>query len=156
MALKGNGYTVEDDISMTCESVAERGVGLVIKTAGSGIALGDSRNKADLVANPSGYKPAGLLFNDVVDYDVTRYHGNFHKNETRKSFPCHLIRKGRYTTNKVSGTPAPGDPAYLTTNGQFTPTVSSTGGTVATPKVGSFFSGKDADGYATIDINLPQ
>jgi hypothetical protein len=154
MALKGDRKIIETDITMTCESVAERGVTLVHKTSGSGIALGESAGQADLLS-PSGKIVAGMLLNDVVNIDTTRYHTNFHKDETLIGARCTLLRKGRLTTNKISGTPAVGDTAYLTTSGNLTPTVSATGGVAATPKVGQFRSIKDERGYVTVDINLP-
>lgn len=157
MALKGDRSIIETDITLTCESVAERGVVLVHKSgaAGSGVAIGAKAGQADLVANPSGYKVAGLLINDVVDVDITRYHTNFHKDERLVGERATLLKKGRVTTNKVSGSPNPGDVAYLTTNGQLTPTLSATGGLVATPKVGTFAGAKDENGFAAVDINLP-
>jgi hypothetical protein len=45
--------------------------------------IGDGRGKADLYTDPSG-KVAGLLLNDVVDVDETRYHRNFQKDEMKK------------------------------------------------------------------------
>jgi hypothetical protein len=156
MALKGDRHVIEDDISMTCETAASRGVGLVLKTSGSGVALGDRRNKAELIANPSGKVFVGILMNDVVDVDTTRYHLNFHKDEMKKGEPCTLMRKGWVITDKVTGTPTVGATAYLTTNGVFTPTVSSDGGTAATPKAGRFESIKDEDGYVKISVNVPQ
>jgi len=155
MALKGERVILETDITLTCESVASRGVVLVHKTSGSGAALGDTAGEADLVSNPSGYKVAGLLLNDVVDVDETRYHRNFHKDETKKGERCTLLKKGRVTTNKIIGTPAVGDTAYLDSSGNLTPTAHSTGGLVAKPKVGQFVSIKDENGYATVDVNLP-
>lgn len=155
MALKGDRVIVETDISMTCPTVAERGVGLVVKTSGSGITLGDTAAVADLVADPSGYKVAGVLLNDFVDIDQTKYHRNWHKDEMVIGERANILRKGRVTTNKVTGSPTAGSTAYLTANGVFTPTVSATGGTVATPKMGEFRGAKDESGYATIDINLP-
>lgn len=155
MALKGDRVIIETDITLTCESVAERGVTLVHKTSGSGVALGDSAGQADLVSNPSGYKVAGLLLNDVVNVDQTRYHLNFHKDERQVSTRSTLLKKGRVTTNKISGTPTTGATAYLTTDGALTPTLSTTGGLVATPKVGVFAGIKDESGYVAVDINLP-
>lgn len=155
MALKGDRVVIETDITLTCETATERGVVLVHKTAGSGIGLGASAGKADFVASASGQKVAGLLLNDVVSIDETRYHRNFHKDEMKVGERCTLLKKGRVTTNKIVGTPTVDDIAYLTSSGQLTPTISSTGGLVATPKVGKFASGKDADGYAAVDINLP-
>lgn len=155
MALKGEREIVWDDIKGTCESVAEPGVGLCYKTTGSGIGMGDSRNKYDLYANPSGQKPAGILMTNVVNIDLTRFHVNFLKDEVQKGNPVRTLKQGRLVTNMISGTPAMGDTAYLTTNGNFTPTVSSTGGTAATPKMGMFDTPKDADGYAAVLVGLP-
>lgn len=155
MALKKERVVIETDITHSCESVAERGVVLVYKTSGSGIALGDTAGEADLVSNPSGKVVFGVLLNDVVNVDETRYKMNFHKDETRVGDPCNVLRKGRVTTDKVTGTPTVGATAYLTSNGTVTPTLSSTGGLVATPKVGQFVSIKDESGFVTLDINLP-
>lgn len=155
MALKGDRVVLETDITMTCASVASRGVVLVIKTAGSGVSLGDTAGVADLVAAPSGYKVAGLLMNDVVNVDQTRYHRNFHKDETQVTERCTLLRKGKVTTDKYTGSPTAGATAYLTANGVLTPTKSTTGGLVATPPVGEFKGLPDEAGYVTVEINLP-
>lgn len=157
MALKGERVEIETDITLTCESVAGRGVVLCYKTDGSGVALGASAGQADLYASASGHKVAGLLMNDVVNVDLTRYHLNFHKDEAQVSTRCRLLRKGRVTTDALAGgtTPTSGAAAYLTANGQLTPTVSATGGVAATPKVGVFAAAKDENGFVTVDINLP-
>lgn len=157
MALKGERIEIETDITLTCESVAERGVVLCYKTDGSGVALGDKAGQADLYASASGKKVAGILLNDVVNVDQTRYHKNFHKDETQVSTRCRILRKGRVTTNKLTSgqSPTAGATAYVNANGEVTPTVSSTGGTTATPKVGIFAGAKDENGYVTIDVNLP-
>lgn len=155
MALKGDRVVLETDITLGCDSVTERGVVLCHKTAGSGVALGTLAGKADMYANPSGKVPCGLLMNDVVNTDQTRYHKNFHKDETMVGEVCTLLKKGRVTTNKVTGTPTPGATAYLTASGVLTPTVSATGGVAATPKVGQFVGGLDEAGFAAVDINLP-
>lgn len=155
MALKGDRVVLETDVTMTCESTSARGVVLCHATSGSGVAIGDSAGKADLFADPSGKRVSGLLMNDVVNVDQTRYHKNFHKDETMVSERCVQLRKGKVTTDKVTGTPTPGDPAYLTASGVMTPTRSATGGIAATPPVGEFKSLKDADGFATVELNLP-
>lgn len=156
MALKGERVELETDISLTMASIATRGVTVCYKTMGSGVALGNSAGVADLYASASGNKVVGILMNDVVNVDQTKYHKNFHKDETILNERCRILRKGRVTTNAVTGTPVGnGDTAYLTANGVLTPTLSTTGGLVATPKVGVFVSKLDADGYATVDVNLP-
>lgn len=155
MTLKGERVVLETDITLTCDSEAEAGVVLCYETDGSGVALGDRAGEVDLIAAPSGYKVAGLLMNDVEDVDETQHHRNFHKDVTKPGERCTLLRKGRVTTNKITGTPAVGGTAYLTANGVLTPTMSATGGIVATPKVGQFVSLKDENGYVTVDVMLP-
>lgn len=155
MALKGDRVVVEVDPTMTCDVAVERGVALMVKTVGSGIVLGDSANAASCYLSPSGKKVAGILMQDVVSIDTTRYKQNFHKDEALKDNRVVLLKKGRLTTNMLTGTPTYGDTAYVSTSGIFTPTVSATGGTAATPKAGIFISSKDESGYATIEFNLP-
>lgn len=155
MALKGNRNIVETDISFTLDDVAAPGVGLCYETAGSGIALGDLSGDVQLATAPSGLIFAGILLTNVVDIDETRYHRNFMKDEVTTGDRVTVLKKGWVVTDKVSGTPTAGDKAYLTTSGNFTPTLSTTGGLVATPYAGRFESGKDEDGYARISVNLP-
>lgn len=157
MALKGDRVVLETDITLTCATATARGFVLVHSTSGSGVAIGESAGGADLVAAPSGYKVAGLLMNDVVSVDETRYHRNFQKDETLINERCTLLRKGRVTTNAlVAGqTPAVGGTAYLGADGKVTATKSTTGGLAATPPVGEFKSIKDENGYVCVEINLP-
>jgi hypothetical protein len=155
MALKGDRIVLESDITQTCLSATQRGVVLCYSASGSGVGQGASAGTSDLFANPSGQIVAGLLMNDVVNVDLTRYHLNFHKLETLIGMRVELLRKGRITTDQISGNPSVGNTAYLTASGQLTPTVSSTGGLAATPKVGVFRTTKDENGFSSVDINLP-
>ncbi len=155
MALKADWVIEADRIDLTCETATDRGVVLVHSTAGSGVALGESAGEADLVLDPSGYKVAGMLLNDVVDVDETRYHRNFHKNETMVGERCWLGKRGHVTTDKISGTPTEGATAYVTTSGVLTPTKSTTGGEAATPKFGVFEGIKDENGYCKVSFSLP-
>lgn len=152
MALKGDRDVLQTDISFTLSDVAERGVVLCYSTAGSGQALGNKAGVATLASNPSGLKPLGMLLQDFVSVDQTKYHRNYHKVEQVLGDNAEIMRKGWVVTNKLSGTPGKGDTAYLTTSGQVTPT---NGGAVATPKVGEFMGGKDEDGYVKVYIDLP-
>lgn len=155
MALKGDRKIVEDDISFHLNEVAERGVVCWISTAGSGAALDQSVNLVTATGSVSGVVPVGLLLGDMVDKDLTRQHLNFYKDETQKGGKVCLLRRGWVRSNSITGTPTGGGKAYLTTNGIVTPTLSSTGGLVATPLVGQFLASKDEDGYAKVYINLP-
>jgi len=153
--LKADRVILETDISMSCPTVAERGLVLCLKTDGSGAAIGDTAAVADLLASPSGKAVAGLLMCDVVNVDTTRYRLNAHKDEVAIGNRVTLLRKGSVVTNEYTGTPKFGDTAYLTANGILTPTLSATGGLLATPKVGQFKSGPDEAGYVKLDVNLP-
>lgn len=156
MALKGDRLIIETDITQTCQSVASMGQVLTYKTAGSGAAEGDQRGQCQLTSgSPSGLKVAGLLMNDFITLDETQFHRNFQKDQHVVGEPCTLLRKGWVTTDQITGTPTVGDTAYLTSAGVLTPTVSSTGGVAATPKVGEFKSGKDEAGFVKVDIHLP-
>ncbi len=154
MALKGPRNIVKTDTSLTCTTASDRGFMVVYKTTGSGIALGDFAGTTEVYATSSGKKPAGMLLNDVVSYDTTQYHGNFHKDQTLINERCTIVKEGRLTTNAlVSGqTPTNGDPAYLGATGKLTGAFVNT---VATPYVGEFVGGVDENGYITVDLNLP-
>ena len=155
MALKGDRVIIETDITMSCPTAALRGVVLVNTTTGSGVDIGSKAGVASLVANPSGYTPVGMLMNDMVNIDVTRYHLNFQKDERLIGDRCTLLRKGKLTTDQVTGSPTAGKTAYLTASGVLTPTMSATGGLIATPKVGVFAGAPDENGFCTVDITLP-
>src|ERR1051325_2464186 len=132
MALKGNRYIESTDTSCTLNDVAAPGVVLCYSTAGSGIALGDNAGVTQLAVSPSGLKVHGVLLQNFVDIDQTLYHRNFHKDEQVIGERANVLRRGWVVTDKVTGAPTRGDKAYLTTSGVVPPTVSSTGGTVAT------------------------
>lgn len=155
MALRPDRNTIETDITLTCDNVAERGVILVYGTNGSGVAIGDKASGATLAVSASGLKPAGLLINDVIVLDETRFHRNYHKDVKLVGERVTLGRKGRWVTDRITGTPNAGDTAYLGASGFVTPTVSATGGVSATPKVGVFAGRKDENGFAALDVTLP-
>lgn len=156
MALRGDRLIIEADAnSYTLSDVAAKGVVLCLNVAGSGAVLGDSHGTVQLASSPSGLKVVGVLLNDFVSLDETRYHTNYHKEEQALGDMANILKKGWVYTNKVTGTPTDGDTAYLTANGEVTSTVSSTGGVVATPLVGQFGGKKDEDGYIKLIVNLP-
>lgn len=157
MALKPDREIYQETIKYTCETTGEEGYVCVVTSGGSGVALGDRAGQASIVSNPSGYKVAGVLMHDVVDKDETLYHLNFHNGERKKGSHACLLRKGVITTDAlVSATsPTDGATAYLGADGKFTPTLSATGGLVATPKMGEFKGSKDENGFVCVEVNLP-
>jgi hypothetical protein len=154
MALKGDRYELQTDISFFMNEVAERGGMASLSTGGSGSAMDQSAALATYAATGSGKVPLGILLNDVVNLDLTRQHINWYKNEVQKGGKVTLLRKGYVVTNKIQGTaPAAGDPVFVAHSGNLSKTDLVGHGTQ--PVVGVFLSGADQDGYAKVEINLP-
>lgn len=151
MALKADRHELLTDISFFLTAVTgERGGIVVQSTGGSGAAMDQS---SAVVAYPTtaatmSGNPVGLLMCDVVNYDLTRQHINWHKNEVQLGGKVTLLRNGWVVTNMVSGTPTAGNPAYFDATGKLTDT------NTGSAKVGRFMSAKDADGYAKVSINI--
>lgn len=138
-----------------------RGGILSMVTGGSGLAFENEGTAAapvptvNYVADSSGCKPVGLLLNDAVSIDTTKYHPNFQKDEFAIPGKPAIMRKGWVMTNNIIGTPTPNVPAYLSSSGNVTPTLHTAGGLSATPRVGTFLTSKDESGYAKVEVNLP-
>ena len=156
MALKPHRIETLTDISFFMNAIpagltfAERGGVASVVTGGSGQALDDASAVVGYVTNASGARPMGVLLNDVVNYDLTRQHINWHKDEMQVGGKVSLLRQGQVTTNYlVAGiAPAAGSGAYVGASGLI--------GTSSTnaAQIGTFLSAKDADGYAKISVNL--
>jgi hypothetical protein len=159
MALKGDRYEIQTDVSFFMNEVAERG-GVVTLAAGStpsGVAMDSSANVVTYVTNPSGKVPIGILLNDMVNIDLTRQHINWHKDEIQKGGKVTVLRKGYVVTNKISGTgtPAAGDAAYVADSGLISTSTRGVALDANAVKIGRFLTAKDSDGYAKVEINLP-
>jgi len=150
MALKSDRIELLTDISFFMTTTAERGGVVSASTSGSGVSMDDANAVVAYAAAVSGSKPIGVLLNDVVDLDLTRQHINWHKDEVQKGGKVTVLRQGQVTTDMlVSGiTPSAGTPAYVGASGLI--------GTSSTNavQIGSFLSGKDADGYAKVSVNI--
>ena len=162
MALKADRYELQTDISFFDDDGAVTRGGVVVhdSTAGSGAAMDQGVNKviykSTVTATDS---PVGILLNDVVNKDLTRTHLNQHKDEVQLGGKVTVLRKGYVVTNSIEGTPSAGDIAYVHNNGNI-----SNGSSIAVATlvasgnlaVGRFLSSKDEDGYAKVEVNLPQ
>lgn len=153
MALKGNRHILYDNIKCFCNDVTARGVILVY--SGSGASGVNLDNTSALVTLPgtgsvSGLKAAGLLLNDIVNVDQSRYHINFQKDEVQIGGKCHLLKKGNvYTDQVVSGdTPAAGTTAYLGASGKFSTTSTNA------DTVGRFAGRLDQDGFVEVEVDI--
>jgi hypothetical protein len=152
MALKPDRIELLTDISFFMNTAEERGgvVSVVTSTSGVGVSMDDANAVVAYAAVASGAKPVGILLNDVVDYDLTRQHINWYRDEVQKGGKVTVLRNGQVTTNKiVSGaTPSAGADAYVGASG-----LVGTSSTNAV-KIGQFLSAKDSDGYAKVSVNL--
>jgi len=150
MALKSDRIELLTDISFFMATTATRGGVVSAVTSGSGVSMDDANAVVAYAAAASGAKPVGVLLNDVVNLDLTRQHINWHKDEVQVGGKVTVLRQGQVTTDMlVSGiTPTVGLPAYVGANGLI--------GTSSTNavQIGSFLSGKDADGYAKVSVNI--
>lgn len=155
MALKPDRIETQTDISffMTTVVRSERGGVVSVDSSGSGVSMDDGNAVVAYAAAASGALPVGVLLNDVVNYDLTRQHINWHKDEVQSGSKVAVLRIGQVTTDVIAtGTSAAvtaGAAAYLADGGEISPDQC-----VGCPKVGQFLSGKDADGYAKVSINI--
>ena len=160
MALKADRHELQTDISFFMNEVASRGGVAVFSTAGSGAAMDSNKALVTYKAMPSGSVPAGLLLNDMVNIDQTRQHINWHKDEVKKGGKVTLLRKGWVVTDKIypGHSPKAGDIAFVGHSGLMGVSM-----TIADQSdlsgegfvVGRFMSKKDEDGYAKVEVNLP-
>ena len=157
MALKGDRYELQTDVSFFMNEVAERGGVVVLNNTPSGAAMDASNNVVTYIADPSGKVPMGILLNDMVNLDLTRQHINWHKDEIQKGGKVTVLRKGYVLTNKIStsGTPVAGNYAYVADSGLISTSVRALELDAAAQPIGRFMTAKDADGYAKVEINLP-
>ena len=150
MALKPDRIEHLTDISFFMNTTAERGGVASFVTGGVGVSMDDADAVVAYAAECSGSVPAGILLNDVVNYDLTRQHINWHKDEVQVGGKVTLLRQGQVTTDVVATglTITAGTPAYYDAFGRLTTT--STNST----QVGRFLSSMDSDGYVKVDINI--
>jgi hypothetical protein len=152
MALKPDRIELSTDISFFMTTTAERGGVVCVDTSTTGVGVSMDDGNAVVVYRPvvSGAKPVGVLLNDVVNYDLTRQHINWHKDEMQVGGKVTVLRNGQVTTNMLvpGATPSAGVDAYVGVSGLI--------GTSATDsvKIGQFLSAKDSDGYAKLSVNI--
>jgi len=167
--LKADRDIYVDKIDCFLNEAAEPGVLCVYSTYGSGASMDNTRQLVTVAADPSGAKVAGVLVNEVVDIDTTRYFVNTQKNQVNKGSKVQLIQRGFIVTNQVEqGTISGGEAAYIGQSGLF-----ANAGAITTvngvlygcavtentnmttfPKVGRFVSTADEFGYVKIEVDI--
>lgn len=159
MALKSDRNEVQTDISFFMNEVATRGGVVTYSTGGSGAALDQGQALCTYAANASGQVPLGLLLNDMVNIDLTRQHLNWMKDEVQKGGKVTLLRNGWVVTSSIEGAnPAAGNLAYVAHSGNVASSDimrddSDMDGN--TRIVGRWMSSPDQDGYAKLEVSLP-
>ncbi len=156
MALKADRQIDAVELSYYMNEVATRGTIAVVSTAGSGIVLDNVNSVATISTSPSGKKPIGMLLQEVVNIDLTRYPVNFHRDQVNSGSKVTLVRKGWLSTDQIVGTPNAQDFAVLYDSGKVSGLVigSATYNESAYPKIGRFLSKVDQAGYARVEIDL--
>lgn len=154
MAIKQDCRILLDNIQYKCDATGVKG--LILAYSGSGSNSIHQDGAGYLVTVPgtgsqSGVLPAGLLLEDVVSQDETRFPLNRYKLETRVGGKVRLLKKGYVWTDKIKSgdTPSQGAAAYLAPNGEVT-TTSATG----VAQVGTFGGRKDSDGFALLNVDI--
>jgi hypothetical protein len=135
--------------------VSVKGKLVSVKTAGSGVAMDNVNNVATVAASSSGQLPLGMLINEFVSVDLTRFPINWHKDQSVSGDKATVMTKGWAVTDQVIGTPSAGHFAVLSSSGNVTNLAP--GGAwneVANPKVGRFRSTLDSNGFAKVYIDL--
>jgi len=155
MALKSDREIHVTDISCTFNTPAEAGT-LAVRVTGASYASGQGINDSAPVASTggtgvpaSGSRVIGLLLDYVVQIDPTRQHRNYQRTEQLVGEPVAILKDGMVWTNKVTGTPAAGDPAYPGPGGTIQNSQAN-----GLPQLGEFKTSKDADGYCKVYVKL--
>jgi len=158
MALKSDRLELQTDISFFYNDGAVTRGGVVVHdtTAGSGAAMDQGVNLVKYKTVAETDVPVGILLNDVVNKDLTRTHLNQHKDEVQKGGKVTILRKGYVVTNNITGTPSAGSVAYADKSSAGN-ICDNAGTAVASGNlaIGRFLSSKDEDGYAKVEVNLP-
>jgi hypothetical protein len=153
-SLKPDFQNHADELRYFMNQVSDNGVIVSLSTAGSGVAMDAALNLVTVAANSSGAKPVGLLLDEVVNIDQTRFHINEHKRQANVGNKVAIMQKGWATTNAVL-TATAGTAAVLASSGYVTNATDTNGlGNVTQPKVGKFKTNKDEDGFAVLYVDL--
>jgi len=159
MALKADRSVEATDISFfyNAGTATRGGVACLAASTASGAAMDQGGNLCAYATAASTDIPVGILMNDVVNKDLTRTHLNQHKDEVQKGGKVTIMTRGTVVTSNITGTPTPGKLAYAdsATAGNITvgPIAPASSGTLC---IGRWASYKDSDGYAKLNVNLPQ
>lgn len=157
MALKGDRAVYITNIRHMCAVTGEAGTLMqVVASQPTGRGVGQGINDSAPAAAPvtgtpaSGTRILGVLLDDFVSIDPVRQHRNFQRTEQLVGENACILTDGYVRTNKIIGTPAAGDTAYVGSYGYF-----SNSQTNSIPAVGKFDTSKDTDGFCVVTVKVP-
>src|SRR5690606_5226380 len=89
------------ELGFYLNETAEAGQIVVGLTASSGADLDGTDAEVEIAVEPSGKKPVGVLLDDFVDIDLSRYQLNHHKPEQQVGGKASIARRGWVVTDQV-------------------------------------------------------
>jgi len=152
MALAPNRAPIlgADTVRFALAEVAERGkvVCHVIGTTAAGEVTG--------LASETGVatQPVGVLLDDVESMNYDRHGEYLQRNVSDVGSVVGIATKGEFETDLIIGSPTQGQPAYLAAGGSVSPTQAGAGTVDAAPRVGTFRSAPNANGFARVYFDL--
>lgn len=146
MALGPNRQVFQTTIKYAVNEVAARG-GILSASSTAG--------EATYLASPTGAAtyPLGILLDDVEDLNFDRHPEYLQREVVDVGSVVGIANKGEFETDQIVGVPAQGQPAYLHPGGAIGP-VQLTDGLNPAPRVGTFRTGLNANGFASVLIDL--
>lgn len=106
-----------------------------------------------VVPTGAGVNPVGILVGDIESMNFDRHPEYLQRNVADIGSVVPIVRKGEVQTNLVVGTPTQGQVAYLHPTG-YVGATRLTDGIDPAPIVGRFLAAKDANGFATLYVDL--
>lgn len=148
--LKEDRIVTEQNLGFYMNVVGEAGQVVAVSGVGLGAEMDSVDQEVAITATLAFAVVGGILMQDVVNKDLTKTQPNFHNGEVQVGGKVTLLRRGELVTDQVSGTAITvAGPAYLAAGG----TLSSTQALNA-PRVGTFLSAQDADGFVRVSVSL--
>jgi len=148
---QGTGHAVGAGLNEAAPQVVPVGTGNPASgTRIAGVALQDVVDIYSHALLADGSDASGFVSLGIGDPINMRYfHRNTHKTEQVVGEAVCLLKDGWIYTDRITGTPTAGDPAYLGPNSNFQTTQVN-----SLPQVGKFDTSKDSDGYAKISVKI--
>ena len=145
MALGPNRQIFQTTIRYAVNGVAERG---------GVLAYSSTAGEAEYNVAASGAVAIGILLDDVEDLNFDRHPEYLQRNVVDIGSVVGIANKAVIESDQIVGTPAQGNAAFLGVNGTISTTQLNDGVGNVAPQVGTFRTGLDANGFATVLIDL--